>query len=83
MLLTNDGLRFLCGHDVEKEEYTERKLKDPDFDNFGLRIMVRNPTVYARRYVRHDDHATIKLEGWHRVFINAELTGSETIQFLD
>ena len=77
-------LVYIVGREqMTEEEYTERKAEDPDFDRIGLRTMVRNPIVYARRYVRHDDHATIKLDSWHRVFINAEVTGSETIQFLD
>ena len=44
--------------------------------------MMRNPEVYARGYVRHEDHATIKFDGWHRVFINAESITS-AVSFLD
>ena len=68
---------------MTEEEYAARKAEKPDFDRMGLRTMVRNPTVYARGYVRHDDHATITLDVWHRVFINAEIIGSGTVQFLD
>jgi hypothetical protein len=35
---------------------------------------VRNPELYARGYVRHPDHATITLDRWHRVYLNAEYT---------
>ena len=35
---------------------------------------VRNPEVFVRGYVRHADHATIVLHGWHRVYLNAEFT---------
>lgn len=45
---------------------------------------VSGAEVYVRGKVRHDDHATIELDGWHRVLINGEgLTRSETVAFLD
>jgi hypothetical protein len=34
--------------------------------------MVRDPEVYAMGAVRHPDHATIQLTGWHRVLMNTE-----------
>jgi hypothetical protein len=34
--------------------------------------MVRNAAVFARGAVRHRDHATIVLRGWHRVAMNTE-----------
>ena len=34
--------------------------------------MVREPEVYASGAVRHPDHATIHLAGWHRVLMNTE-----------
>jgi hypothetical protein len=34
--------------------------------------MVRDPELYARGRVRHADHATIELRGWHRVLMNTE-----------
>jgi hypothetical protein len=33
---------------------------------------VRDPEVFARGTVRHPDHATIELRGWHRVLMNTE-----------
>ncbi len=65
-----------------REEFEGRKKSDPRFGSQGYRTMVANPEVYVRGSVRHADHATIELEGWHRVFINAELTMSE-VAFLD
>lgn len=38
----------------------------------GWRTMVRNPRVFVRGTVRHPDHKTIVLEGWHEVFMNTE-----------
>jgi hypothetical protein len=33
---------------------------------------VRDPEVYAKGAVRHSDHATVHLAGWHRVLMNTE-----------
>ncbi len=38
--------------------------------------------VYVRGKVRHADHKTIELKGWHRVAMNAEPV-SNTLRFLD
>lgn len=67
---------------LTEKEYAERKKANPTFDKGRLQTMVRNPAVYVRGYVRHEDHATIKLSGWHRVFLNAEFTTS-AVSFLD
>ena len=32
--------------------------------------MQRNPGVYVRGHIRHPDHATIMLHGWHQVIMN-------------
>jgi hypothetical protein len=34
--------------------------------------MQRDPEVYASGAVRHPDHATVRLDGWHRVAMNTE-----------
>jgi hypothetical protein len=34
--------------------------------------MVRDPEVYAKGAIRHPDHATVHLDGWHRVLMNTE-----------
>ena len=34
--------------------------------------MVRDPELYAKGSVRHPDHNTIVLHGWHRVLMNTE-----------
>jgi hypothetical protein len=38
----------------------------------GWRAMVRNAAVYVRGSVRHKDHKTVWLDGWHRVVMNTE-----------
>jgi hypothetical protein len=47
--------------------------------------MVRNPEVFATGTVRHPDHATIVLRGWHRVAMNTEKSARAMrhVAFLD
>ncbi len=48
-------------------------------------VMVRDAEVYARGAVRHPDHATVVLDGWHRVVMNteAEAPFAPRVAFLD
>jgi hypothetical protein len=34
--------------------------------------MVRDPELFAKGAIRHPDHATLILRGWHRVAMNTE-----------
>ena len=47
--------------------------------------MTRDPELYARGAVRHPDHATIVLRGWHRVVMNTEQSARamQHVAFLD
>jgi hypothetical protein len=36
------------------------------------RTLRRNPMVYVRGRVRHPDHKTVVLDGWHQIFSNTE-----------
>ena len=58
---------------IREEEY--RALPEP-FQKMPAwtrrRLVQADATVLARGAVRHPDHATIHLRGWHRVFINNE-----------
>ncbi|HYZ83478.1 MAG TPA: hypothetical protein VE621_03710 [Bryobacteraceae bacterium] len=49
------------------------------------RRMTRDADVYARGDVRHRDHKTIYLDGWHRVYMNRERMARHApqIAFLD
>ena len=51
----------------------------------GWRTMVRNPRVLVRGTVRHPDHKTIFLNGWHEVFVNTETraVAMRNVAFLD
>jgi hypothetical protein len=44
----------------------------PHAAKWNWRHMKRDPIVYVRGKVSHQDHATIHLEGWHRVLMNTE-----------
>ena len=59
---------------LSETEYRKQKLAHPHFDRGGVRTMIANPEVFVRGRVRHPDHATIVLLGWHRVFVNTEAT---------
>ena len=51
----------------------------------GWSRMVRNPRAFVRGTVRHSDHKTIFLEGWHEVFMNTETQAAamRNVAFLD
>lgn len=49
-----------------------RQVSEARRARWSWRIMRRNPRVYARGRVRHPDHATVTLDGWHEVFSNTE-----------
>jgi hypothetical protein len=53
--------------------------------NWGWRTMRRNPGVYVRGRIRHPDHATITLHGWHQVVMNTEneSRAMRNVAFLD
>lgn len=52
---------------------------------WGWRSMLRNPGVYVKGRIRHADHATITLHGWHRVLMNTEgqSKAMRNVAFLD
>jgi len=56
-----------------------------DASGFAWRRMTRDAEVYARGEVRHRDHKTIDLVGWHRVYMNRERFARHApqIAFLD
>jgi hypothetical protein len=56
-----------------------------DAKYWAWRTMRRNAGVYVRGRVRHPDHATIILRGWHRVLMNTEgeSRAMRNVAFLD
>jgi hypothetical protein len=57
---------------VTVAQYKSILAGSPKAKSWGWRTMQRNPGVYVRGRVRHPDHATITLHGWHRVVMNTE-----------
>ncbi len=64
-------------------QYWKKRKEDALFSLRRAETRVRNPEVYVRRSVRHPDHATLRLDCWHRVRINAELIHGTSVTFLD
>jgi hypothetical protein len=79
---------YVCGRHptgVTIREYQRIVAVDPQAKRWGWRAMRRNAEVYVQGRIRHTDHATIKLNGWHRVFMNTESRSSamKHVAFLD
>lgn len=62
--------------------YRRLLTRRPELRNAGWRVMRRDPEVYVRGRVRHPDHKTIVLPGWHRVHLSGEVV-SRSVVFLD
>ena len=60
----------------------EARLRGQTTTNENWQRRVADATVYVRGKVRHPDHKTVELKGWHRVQINGELV-SANVRFLD
>jgi len=57
---------------ITEKEYKKLVQKDPSEAKQNWRIMKRGARVLARGRVRHPDHSTIVLNGWHEVVMNTE-----------
>jgi hypothetical protein len=70
---------------VTGAQYQKILAGNPKARGWGWRTMLRNPGVYVRGRIRHADHATIKLHGWHRVLMNTEgqSRAMRNVAFLD
>jgi len=60
-------------------------LRNPTATGWNWQMMRRDPTVYVRGRVSHADHATLHLDGWHRVIMNTEhqSRAMASVAFLD
>lgn len=70
---------------VSMTRYRDIVKQNPKASRWNWRAMQINAAVYARGTVRHPDHKTIRLDGWHRVFMNTEneAPGMRHVVFLD
>ena len=79
---------YVCGrhpHGVTAAKYRSILSMNPQAKKWAWRTMQRNPGVFVRGRVRHPDHATIMLHGWHRVVMNTEnqSRAMRNVAFLD
>jgi hypothetical protein len=67
------------------ETYQQLIRTDHHAQRVSWRRMVRDAVVHVRGSVRHPDHKTIWLDGWHRVYLNRERFARHApqIAFLD
>jgi hypothetical protein len=66
---------YVCGrypNGIDEARYRHILEDQPKANRWGWRAMRRNAVVYVRGRVRHADHKTITLHGWHRVLMNTE-----------
>lgn len=70
---------------VKEQVYNRLLRTDPAARRMNWRRMVRDAQVYVRGSVRHRDHKTIYLDGWHRVYMNRERFArhARQVAFLD
>ena len=68
---------------ITMDRYNKLMKTNPSVRRMSWTQMTRNPTAYARGKIRHSDHKTLKLHGWHRIVGNSEIVGSSSVAFLD
>ena len=66
-------------------QYRKLLLQKPQAVKEDWRIMQREMAVYGRGTVRHPDHRTITLQGWHSILMDTESTPPlmKNVAFLD
>jgi len=62
-------VRLYQGREIDDVEFAKLIATNPALP---YRIMTRDAVAYVRGRISHDDHATIRLRGWHRVYLNNE-----------
>jgi hypothetical protein len=70
---------------ITEAQYKGILAGNPNAKRWGWRTMRRNPAVYVKGRIRHADHATIALHGWHKVLMNTEgqARAMRKVAFLD
>jgi len=70
---------------LSQAAYQRVIAKHPAQRRLPWRVMQRNASVFVCGKVRHPDHKTVKLNGWHRVVPNTESQASSMrhLAFLD
>jgi len=70
---------------VTEAEYKALLTRKPSAKRLRWRTMRRNAAVYVCGKIRHPDHKTVKLNGWHQVLPNTESQAASMrhLTFLD
>ena len=70
---------------VTEARYRQLIQEQPKAQQWGWRGMQRGAAVYAQGAIRHPDHQTLTLPGWHRVLLSLEnkSPGMARLSFLD
>ena len=81
-------LVYVCSHrpnGLTQVEFNALLSRKPEARHWNWRTMKRDPSVYVKGRIRHLDHATIVLPGWHRVLMNTETQAAAMrhVAFLD
>ena len=79
---------FVCSrhpNGLTVDEHRKLLKARPEAAKWGWRAMRRDPVVLVRGKITHPDHATIRLDVWHRVEMNTENRSREmaSVAFLD
>jgi hypothetical protein len=67
------------------EQYGKLLRQKPHTSKEDWRLLQRDMSVYGRGTVRHPDHRTITLQGWHSILMNTEsqAPAMRSVAFLD
>ena len=70
---------------LTEDQYKVILAGNPKAKGWGCALIRRNPGVYVKGRIRHADHATISLNGWHQVVMNTESQSKamRNVAFLD
>lgn len=79
---------YVCGqhpNGLTTDKYRKLLKANQDAKKWNWQTMARDPVVYVRGKISHPDHATIRLDVWHRVEMNTEnrSRAMASVAFLD
>lgn len=82
-LMRDDSIdRERLGAGLTEREKKKYFREHPESKRWNWTHQIRNPKFYVKGKIRHPDHATLKLRGWHQVHMNEEVRGRFNV-FLD
>jgi hypothetical protein len=76
---------YLYPGGLDMASYRQLLLDKPEKRKHDWRSMKRDATLYVKGRIRHSDHATLVLDGWHRVVMNDEsrAPSMRSVSFID